>query len=473
MERKIIAADSIQKNQQSKQRVVQSKVQPQNIKQNIEKESKIKQTAKRFFRASIVCILGASAVFSGGLYSYNQRKDYATWGQVEEISNALNCDMSYMNMVNKRAIKTFQHNNGEPIYVSLPKGATETTNKAIGLSLEYMFNIMEQINPNYTYKIVTSDELDKYKIQGKSTIEFKRSETKLPTNIAAEAMVAADRDLTSIFTLGKMVDNYTITYDANELENQNESVEKSCEVFLHELLHVFSFDDVYDRDAVYANTFIHPSIGEKYDVFMPNDLKCLISTYAPKLNSNLEKRQYIEKMKQLVSNYETAFYRDVIASEKRSTTVPIENENVSLLLKDTIKSNKQSYDYYYKVEVQNGKYTFEILDGDKKVIDKVEGDAVFIDGVFILKDANLKYGLSRNLDRAMQGEIASYENLMTDIRIYKYRKTIYDEEYSCLVTTNFTLPEHCTVEASKGFETKVQNNEIVSGVNEEEYQAER
>ena len=39
--------------------------------------------------------------------------------------------------------------------------------------------------------------------------------------------------------------------------------------------------------------------------------------------------------------------------------------------------------------------------------------------------------------------------------MYKYKKTIYYEEYSCLLATNFSMPEHCTVEASKGFETKV------------------
>jgi len=406
---------------------------------------------KRFFRASAVVLFGATLLFGGGLYSHNQTKDYASKEQIEEISNALNCDMSYMFKVNNNSIKIFQHNNGEPIYVSLPDGATKTTYEAINQSLDYMFNIMEQINPRYTYKIVSKDELSSYKAQGKSTIEFKRSTLPLQAGMSAEATAQSDKDLTSIFTFGKMVDNYTITYDANDLENEYESLENSCETFLHELLHVFSFDDIYEKDAVYATTYIHPSVGEKYDAFLPNDLKCLISTYAPKFKSETEKQEYILKMKQLVSNYEQTFYKDIIDNEKRSTTAPIESENVSLLLKDSVKLNKQNYDYYYKIEIKDGIYTFEILDSNKKVIDKTQGEAILVDGVYVLKSACLKYGLSTNLERVRQGNKAIYENLLTDLRIYKYKKTIYDEDYSCLIATNFTLPEHCEVEESKGF----------------------
>ena len=173
---------------------------------------------KKFFRASAVCLFGASLLFSGVLYSYNQRKDYASWDQVEEISNELKCDMSYMVKVRNKAIKTFQHNNGEPIYVSLPNGATETSYNAMISSLDYIFNLMEQINPNYTYKIVSESELSSYKAQGKSTIEFKRSERPLVANVAAEAIAEAETDFTTIFTFGKMVDNYKITYDATTLE---------------------------------------------------------------------------------------------------------------------------------------------------------------------------------------------------------------------------------------------------------------
>lgn len=427
------------------------------------KRNYLRTKRKRFVRATIVCIMGALTLLGGGVYSHTQKKDYASWPQIEEISKELNCDMSYMEMVNRRAIKTFQHNNGEPIYVSLPKDAPEHINESIELSLDYMFGIMEQINPNYKYKIVSEHELTNYKLKGKSTIEFKRSETSLPTTMAAEAMVRSDRDLTSFATFGKMVDNYTITYDAQNLEERKPSVEAGCEVFLHELLHVFSFSDVYDRDAVYANTYIHPSVGDKYDVFLPNDLKCLISAYAPKLKSNAEKREYLSRMKQLVSDYENTFYKDVINEEKRSTTVDIENGNISLVLKNSIKQNKQSYDYYYRIEISNGRYVFDILDSNNNIIDSNQGEAVWVDGAYVLKDACLRYGLGSNLHRALQGSPASYENLITDLRLYKYTKTRYDEEYSCLLATNFTLPEHCTVEASKGFETKVNQENTLDG----------
>lgn len=419
------------------------------------KRNYLKTKRRRVFRTSLVCAMGFLMLLGGGVYSQSQRKGYASWSQVEEISEALNCDMSYMEMVGNRAIKTFQHNNGEPIYVSLPQEAPEHIHQSITLSLDYMFGIMQQINPKYTYKIVSDAELNTHKLMGKSTIEFNRSEKSLPTAMAAEAMASPGRDLTSFTTFGKMVDNYTITYDAQVLEERRPSIESGCEVFLHELLHVFSFSDVYDRDAVYANTFIHPSVGDKYDVFLPNDLKCLISTYAPKLKNNAEKREYISRMKQLVSDYEKTFYKDVIAEEKRNSAVDIENGDISLILKNSIIQNKQTYDYYYKIEIANGKYTLDIFDANKRLLDSNQGDVLWVDGVYVLKDACLRYGIGSNLHRAVEGSIASYENLLTDLRLYKYTKTRYDEEYSCLLATNFSLPEHCTVEESKGFEVKV------------------
>ena len=442
----------------TKKTITQNKPDMAELARKADEEAKrnyLKTKRKRFFRASLVCIMGAAMLLGGGLYSHSQRKDYASWSQVEEISNALNCDMSYMEMVGKRAIKTFQHNKGEPIYVSLPDDAPEHIKESIKLSLDYMFGIMEQINSNYKYKIVSDAELNAYKMKGKSTIEFNRSEKALPTTMSADAMISADRDLTSFVTFGKMVDNYTITYDAQKLEKQTPSIESGCEVFLHELLHVFSFSDVYDRDAVYANSYIHPSVGDKYDVFLPNDLKCLISAYAPKLKNNAEKREYISNMKKLVSDYEKTFYRDVIAEEKRNTTVDIENGNISLILKNSIKQNKQTYNYYYKIEISNGRYNLNIFDENKNLLDSNQGEVIWVDGVYVLKDACLKHGLGSNLHRALQGNSVAYENLITDLRLYKYTKTIYDEEYSCLLATNFSLPEHCTVEASKGFETKV------------------
>ena len=241
---------------------------------------------------------------------------------------------------------------------------------------------------------------------------------------------------------------------------------------MHELLHVFSFDDIYEKDAVYATTFIHPSVGQKFDAFFPNDLKCLISAYAPKFKNDTEKKEYISKMKQLVADYEETFYRDIIANEKRNTAVSIENENVSLFLKDSVKRNKQTYNYYYSIEVQDGKYSFTILDENKNVIDKTSGDAILVDGVIILKSAVLKNGLSTGLNRVSQGYSSMYENLNTDLRIYKYKKSVYDEEYSCLIETNFTLPEHCEVVSSKGFETTVQSNKNQSS-NSEGLQIER
>ena len=301
MERKL---DIYKAEENRKKRIQQSQVKSKETsnKQPVKgviPESKIRESKngkiKRFFRASAVVFLGASMLLGGGLYSHSQQKDYANWNQIEEISKALDCDMSYMLKVRNKAIKTFQHNNGEPIYVSLPSGATETTYEAIKNSLDYMFGVMGQINPNYYYKIVSESELSAYKAQGKSTIEFKRSERPLVADRAAEATAEAETDLTSIFTRGKMVDNYKITYDANSLEDKYESLEKSCETFLHELLHVFSFDDIYEKDNLYANTFIHPSMGEKYDVFFPNDLKCLISTYAPKFNNDKEKNEFLSR----------------------------------------------------------------------------------------------------------------------------------------------------------------------------------
>ena len=317
---------------------------------------------------------------------------YSSDGQIEEVADDLNCDLGYLDKVGKHYYR-MEHNGKEPIYVCLDKSLTEEEKNTAIKTLDELFGIVGLINSNYRYELVDEAEyapkIGKTKIYyriGERVSDYEGSEFK------ARGYIFKGPNLISWLTTKRTMNNYVITLDRDEINKRNSDIEYTMR---HELLHAFGFNDVYtiDRekttDKFQGNTYINNSF-EGFNMLTPNDVKCLISLYSQKKTNK-------DKVREFLKEYTNRYYQ--------SYTEAIENkygkyENFNqreIDMEGGIRVTKEDgtmHGYMYQVNIENCKYEFRILDYfSNKLLDSCSGDVVYVNGMAVLKDVELKTGM--------------------------------------------------------------------------------
>jgi hypothetical protein len=172
---------------------------------------------------------------------------------------------------------------------------------------------------------------------------------------------------------------------------------------LHELLHAFGFDDVHTTLAhsngntkFCGNTVMNSKIGAKTSCLTPDDYRCIISAYAPRMNEK-ELVEFINKYKQKVAEYDESYYgaysalcenklgvvSDLDTSKDYSSTYQrkLTDEKGNVIIENIL------------VEIKDGKYDLKIFDESGVLLDETSGKTIDCKNTFLLKDAELEKGL--------------------------------------------------------------------------------
>ena len=311
--------------------------------------------------------------------------------QAEIIASALDCDLSYMKYNQTKGITRMVHNDSEPIYVNISDNVKQEESLIIEESLDYVFGIVNQINPHYEYKIVEYDEFNAQKILGKTTIEYQEGV------ILSNTLASMNKKENGFekFSTSDYYSTFKITYDRNLFENL--SYDEKLYVFIHELLHAFGLDDIYTygerktTDVNHKNTMML-GYGASGSVLTPNDLKCLLSAYAEQYTKQ-ELEEYIFKAKQIAEIYQEYYYQNRVEKIKESEQkefINLDGQNVYSKFSaslTTLSSSLNSQNII--VKIVGNEYIVEISGGGRDKISIAKGKVIEVDGVKVLQ--NVKF----------------------------------------------------------------------------------
>lgn len=353
----------------------------------MKKTPKIKKMLKTVFDFTLTAALSFTVVVGGkSVYTSAKTKNYAPMEQIEEVAKNLNCDLTYISQgkFNKQIL--LRHNGDKPIYVSIEEGFTEEEKSDIIYTLDNIFGLMKDINSHYTYEIVEEDKMPKNMFT--STIKYKLLGSEEKDDSFAKNYFG-NKDLLMNPFIKPTINRSTIVYNRDLIESKKTD---RIIVLTHELLHSFGFADVYFSEIgkYYYNTILKASnVFKEYDkakefpIITPNDYRCLIALYAEKFKNEQEKNAYINKFKLKAIEYDNLYYgiyKDLNDLNGFDTE--------SLYFNGTFLNKK------YEVKVKNNSYLFTIYDKNDNIIERCNGQAINIDGVFFLRNVEFQKGFN-------------------------------------------------------------------------------
>ena len=295
--------------------------------------------------------------------------------------------------------------------------------EAIKKTLDHVFGVVNQINPNYFYEIIPLEEANKKAILGNTVIKYQSiNDPELTPGFINRKDIA-----TAHITQKPLYSVFCINANLNKVNTSN----ALQSTYLHELLHAFGFDDTYETPEKYLSRYYGTSAmsdGDR-DIYMhPNDIKILISLYSEKLSNNTFD-QYIEKSNNFLNQYQEFYYNYVAEKCKSYTPDPQKVVNIDNL-NNPIKTeftrirtyeNGKTIQYTYRIEVYDGWYILDILDDKRNIIDSCQGQTYLCNGMVFLKDVELYKGLELIKDQNYSDGYINDFNLLkykNDYRLY-------------------------------------------------------
>ncbi len=236
---------------------------------------------------------------------------YAEDKQIEYFMEELDCDRSYMHGENGDMYR-LAHNDGDPIQVTFKEGYDEKLKNIAIQSLDYMFGLVQDINPLYTYKLVTLDEFKK-KGRGVNGIEFDiRPQAEM---VSLTAYAQAHREFVKKGP-NRIIEGVVSFTDEKRSQLSDKSIYYS---FIHELMHLFGSKDVYINDEVnptntkYSNTIMRTLNDD--DVYFhqhlsPNDYDNILAIYSPRCETQEEMEKMLEVCKEKSNDYRENYYKE-------------------------------------------------------------------------------------------------------------------------------------------------------------------
>ncbi|MBP3344614.1 MAG: hypothetical protein J6K97_00225 [Clostridia bacterium] len=296
-----------------------------------------------------------------------EENNYSKNEQILKIAEGINADMSYV----KSDYSKMQYNEGEPIYVCFDEKMPEANRKKAIEALDYMFGIVGEIDSNYKYKIVDENMYAK---------------------LGDETKIYFEHDLESKDSKSKnefLINSYGFNLDSS--------------FYTKGLLQAFGLDDfsvsqIVQGDRVQGNTFNHGVIREKAGIITPNDYKCLLALYTPEIKYAPQEEDIIGWYNDKVQEYERMYYSRFAEGIQKAygNGEIIEQRNFVWNSKKVFVDENLCYDW--RVEVENDKYAFIIVDGEGNVLDSCRGEVSWNDGMAFLKDVKLKEGFTPGHD---------------------------------------------------------------------------
>lgn len=310
---------------------------------------------------------------------------YSSEEQIQAIVEALGADNSMIVSnnpeKNNKSIR-LAHNNGKPIEVAfhpsfagLEGYATET--------LDYLFGIIGEINPNYKYEIVDFEGIHEHDIilQNSNEDGGYQGTASFSSNVAEDGVSNIDWGIVTIY-------NDSVK---SVCKSQEEYEKKIRYTITHELMHVLGFNDIYPSktDMFVGNTFLQTAANGGNDYvathITPNDYKNMISLYAmPSKNLSAD----IEKYKQMSDEYTAEYNNNCLNSEFENDKTILESLDKEEIYEFSQKSyitTTTSQELDFSIEVKDEKYYLTVTDKTGNVLEQTSGDVKFF-GTTITKN---------------------------------------------------------------------------------------
>lgn len=371
-------------------------------KKKEEIQDKIENVTSGILKVKKALLIGASAalliltlIFGGtALYANIAYSDYSNNAQVEEIAEVLDCDLSYASKKDDKYLR-LEHNGNKPIYVCLDDALNAEERHSIIKSLDTIFGLVGQINPKYRYEIVDQEQFDS--LGTKTKIYYTLGQHRVESNgkIAdANAHIERKYNWLSFLTTKRTMNEFVVSIDR---EKSKDSLEYDA---LHETLHLFGDDDVFTilttqfSHKHQGNTLLQPQIGEDVMLFSPNDVRLLISQYAPKFKNDEEKQSFISQYTAMLEEYDEIYYSAYASHCKENYYAKGEFSSHSFTYQNTIHyTQTPELNPTHIITVNENQYTLEIYNRDGVLLDSTSGEVYWKDGVAILRNVTLEKGL--------------------------------------------------------------------------------
>ena len=331
----------------------------------------------------VLLLAGFFVISSEVVHSNNSSKS-----QTYYLQEMFNADGKYRQDNGGR----LQHNNGQPIYVAIEdEYFNESQQTLIVSALDYIFDLVGDINQNYHYQIVEDSSEASY--QSSSHITFKVSQVD-----GANAMATRKPSMYCFGSKGAFNNANTIVYD---LEFLTQNKNRFYYTTLHELLHVFGLEDVYGtKQQTHLDTYLNVYTDERLQMITPNDYKMLVACYAADLNTIQRDKQndYLNLLFDKIDKYSQQYYEYYcnVKSGVKPQTISMLSEMAVNEKEDESQGETISFGVNLtrggervETNLNEGRYSLKVYDNQNKMIDSCEGKVYEVDGQIFLQGVHL------------------------------------------------------------------------------------
>ena len=352
---------------------------------------------KKFDKNRIIAGISAGLIVLSGtaFTTYLQIKNFSKkeianqkpYEYVLKDSESLNVDMSVANNFNEKRNNEknyrLKFDDDKPVIVEYEETMEEREIGIIKNVVDYYNKIFSTINENYRFTVQKEGEkIDK----GVSVISFENG------TLTGGAKGREFTEKTALYQKeGVFVEKAKIVVDWETLEKRGDTYIFS--IALHEFAHTLGLGDVYhegdNKTSNYVDTTTLMQAKGKYnEVLYPSDYAILQALYSNEYAKHENYQDAVRIVDEKIEKYTKLFYKQYAEAikEKTDATDCLAREKFV----DTITWKSETHNICKIKLRENNKCEFYIEDQKGNVLEKAEGETVFVDGILFVKKIVLK-----------------------------------------------------------------------------------
>ncbi len=364
---------------------------------------------KKFFRKSVLTVLALGAI-AGGTVAAAEIKNSSLPSNEDMmfLAESIDADMSFSIQDWQGNYRVLPHNNGKPIYISISDEILNSDySQVVKDNIDYIFNVVGRINPQYKYEIVSENDIFTHKLLMQSVIQIKNENlSKIVENdgVVADAIIRENSNILDLVSTSNERSNITISIDLNNIKNKNNVENYLASIFRDEFDQACGLNDTYSasttlfgkknldnlRREYYSTLMETGNFRENFlNNYTPHDFKRFVSV----LHENGTAKD-VEHYKQLCEDYTKEYYEELekFILERKDIPYP-ENakECVRLTNRATFYGeSEKGNDYIFDVKINGDKYLYQMYK-DGELIGDCEGDVIHCDNMTFLLDVHVPF----------------------------------------------------------------------------------
>ena len=377
---------------------------------------------KKILKKALGTVLAVGVLFFGGLFVREgiNNLSYTSQATIHQNLEDFGVVNPYVFKDEFGTLRRLANNGDEPVYVTFDENfENEPFYKEMAInSLDYVFDMVHEINPLYRYKIISEKQANEKAVIGKSIIQYKAFDFNKSAYKESMGVETHQVNLHDIIFWDHIASNNRISVDFARFDDLDDLV--LGYIFTHELLHAFGFDDVYKifyyngvlksdkKTRLRADTFMQSQVGEAMHVITPKDYATLCALYYPK--TKIGDKKYKSYVTSKIEEYTDMYYKIIdqrvlkslgwryMFGEKKLSKPDASVANFSFddfsVKYSEDGSVKNIYLTQIKVQITGDTYRLQLFDGQGDILDECEGKTIETEHFLVLKGCYFKHGIS-------------------------------------------------------------------------------